>query len=74
MGQALEHSQPVEFVADGWERAWKAMEPDIRREVKEEFAEEWNASGLVRRWFLLRKIDAEVERRLAERAPSDALY
>ncbi len=62
------------FIEDGCRRARKAMEPEVRREVEEEFSAEWTDSGLVRRWFLLRKINAEVERRLDERAPPKALY
>ena len=59
---------------DRRELAWDAMEPEIRRRVEDEFAREWNAAGIVRRWFLRRKIDAEIARRLTERAPPDALY
>ena len=68
------NSERFDFVSDGCERARQTMEPEVRQEVEEEFAGEWNASGLVRRWFLLRKINAEVKRRLAERAPPGALY
>ena len=63
-----------DFVANGCKRAWNAMEPEVRREVEAEFANAWNASGWLRRWFLRRRIDAEITRRLAERAPPDALY
>ena len=50
------------------------MESEVRQEVEGEFADDWIAAGFVRRWFLRRKINAEIERRLVERAPPDALY
>jgi hypothetical protein len=63
-----------DFLADGCNRAWKALEPEIRRQVEAEYAEAWKASGLLRRWFVRRRIEAEVRRRLTERAPPDAFY
>ncbi len=68
------HPQCSDFVADGCDRAWNAMGAAVRQEVEAEFANAWNASGCLRRWFLRRKINAEIARRLAERAPPDALY
>ena len=64
----------MKFVANGQQNAWVEMEPSIRAEVEQEFAEEWNASGIIRRWFLQRKIDVEVTRRLEECAPNRGLY
>lgn len=68
------HPKYSDFVADGCDRAWNAMEPEVRQEVEAEFADAWSAAGFVRRWFLRRKINAELERRLAQRAPTDAVY
>lgn len=62
------------FVVFGFKRARSALKLDVRRQVEGEFAEQWKACGFVRRWFLRRKINAEIVRRLAERAPPDALY
>lgn len=62
------------FVADGRGRAWTAIEPAVREQVEEEFAAEWNASSVVHRWFLQRRIDREVARRIEIKAPRDALY
>ena len=62
------------FVADGWDRARKALRGEIRRQVEAEFAEAWTASGWFRRWWLRRKIRVKVARRLDKSAPPDALY
>lgn len=62
------------FVAGGCNRARKALRVAIRRQVEAEFAEAWTASGWFRRWWLRRKIRAEVARRLDKSAPPDALY
>lgn len=62
------------FVADGLGRARTALEPEVRQQVEGEFAAEWNASSLIHRWFLQRRIEREVARRLELQAPRDALY
>ena len=56
------------FVADGYERALERIEADVRREIEGKYADEWNASGLVKRWFLLRRIDREIAEGVAERS------
>jgi hypothetical protein len=68
------NSNSLDFVAGGCERAGEALEPEVRRQVEDEFADEWNRCGDVRRWFLRRKIKAEIARRLKELAPPGALY
>ncbi len=67
------HPQCPDFVADGCDRAWNAMEAAVRQEIEAEFANAWSAAGFLGRWLLRRKINAEIARRLAERAPPDAL-
>lgn len=62
------------FVADGLGRARAALEPAVREQVEGEFATEWNASSLVHRWFLQRRMEREIARRLEMQAPRDALY
>lgn len=64
----------MNIVADGQQKAWSALEPVIRAEVEEGYTDEWNRSGLFRRWLLQRKIDAEVQKRLEAAAPTQALY
>ena len=48
-----------------------------RRIVEEKYADEWNASGIIRRWKLQRKMDAEVAAIVAESIPEvspDAMF
>ncbi|TWT85091.1 hypothetical protein CA13_65730 [Planctomycetes bacterium CA13] len=65
------------FVADGHDRLIASVESDARRIVEAKYADEWNASGLVRRWKLQRKMDAEIGVLVAEMTPDvspDALF
>ncbi|WP_168564960.1 hypothetical protein [Crateriforma spongiae] len=57
-----------DFVADGYERALEGIEAEVRPEVESKYADEWNASGLVKRWFMLRRIEREIAERVAERS------
>ena len=76
----MKGKQTMEFsserlVVDGYQRAWKAIEERVRPQVEDEYADEWNSSGLIRRWFLLGKIEKEIRRRVSlEAPPPDALY
>ena len=56
------------FVVDGYERAIDGIEAEVRPEIEMEYAEEWNASGLIRRWFLLRRIERKIAERVAEQS------
>lgn len=65
------------FVADGYERAIDGIEAEVRPEIEQKYGAEWNASGLFRRWFLLRRIEREVAGCVAERSAhisSDSLF
>ena len=62
------HSESTDFVADGYERALDGIEADVRPEIERKYADQWNASGLVKRWFLLRRIEREISDRVAERS------
>jgi hypothetical protein len=45
--------------------------------VESKYAEEWNASGIVRRWVLQRQMDAEIAAIVAETMPDvspDAMF
>jgi|GEM_PF-6168061 len=55
------------IVADGYERAFDGIEAEVRLQIEDKYASQWNSSGLVKRWFLLRKIDREVMDCVAER-------
>jgi len=56
------------FVVDGYERAIDGIEAEVRPEIEMEYAEEWNVSGLIRRWFLLRRIERKIAERVAEQS------
>jgi hypothetical protein len=65
------------FVRDGHRRARRAIREEARLEIEEKYAEEWKASGIIKRWFLIRKIKREVRTHIAtkaDQAPNDALY
>ncbi|WP_145073529.1 hypothetical protein [Aureliella helgolandensis] len=65
------------FVADGYDRLVSAVESDARLIIEAKFADEWNASGLIRRWKLHRKMNAEIAMLVAEMMPDvspDALF
>ncbi len=56
------------LVVDGYERAIDGIDAQVRLGIETEYANEWNASGLIRRWFLLRRIKREISERVAEQA------
>jgi hypothetical protein len=62
------------FVVDGYSRAQKAAEPEIRAQVVAEYSEQLETAGLWRRFWWRRKIQREVRLRLSQVAPPDALY
>jgi hypothetical protein len=65
------------FVVDGFERAIDGIEAEIRPGIERKYADEWNASGLIRRWILSRKMEKEVMVLVAERSKHispDALF
>ena len=55
-------------VADGFDRAIDAIGAEVRSEVEAKYADEWNASGIIRRLILLRRIDREIDELIAERS------
>lgn len=57
-----------DFVADGYERVINGIEAEVRLEVEQKYADEWNASGLIKRWFMLRRIEQEIAEGVAERS------
>jgi hypothetical protein len=65
------------FVADGYDRLVDGLESKAREIVESKYAEEWNASGIVRRWVLQRQLDAEIAAIVAETMPDvspDAMF
>jgi hypothetical protein len=62
------------IVADGYYRAYRALEPEIRAKVTAEYSERLEKADVQERRLLKRQIEAEIRRRIHERAPPDALY
>lgn len=67
--RALERceAEPSHLLADGYERLMDGEEAKIRAKVEAKYAEQWNASGWFKRWFLFRKIKREIAQHVAER-------
>lgn len=61
-------------VVDGHFRACSALEPLIRAEVAAEYAERLSRATLWERWRLQREMAIEIQRRIHQKAPPDALY
>ena len=59
------YSKGSDFVATSYERTIDGTEPEVRPEVEQKYADEWNASGLVKWWFLMRRIELEIAIRIA---------
>ena len=57
----------LDFVVDGFDRAWNAVEAEIKHEVEEKYAQEWNSSGIIKRWRLQRLMEHEIAERVSER-------
>ncbi len=65
------------LIVDGYERAIDAITAEVRQEIEQRFAEEWNTSGMLKRWMLTRKIEKEVQDLVTERSKHispEALY
>ena len=62
------------FVHGGYERAIAAIEAQVRPEVEQKYADEWNASGLIKRWFLLRRMEREIAALVCERVKHISPY
>jgi hypothetical protein len=57
------------FVAGGFGNLLSGVESEARRIIEEKYADEWNASGLLHRWRLQRKMDREIAELVAETMP-----
>ncbi len=65
------------FVVDGYERALHGIESEVRQEIEQKYTDEWNASGLIKRWMLSRRIENEIRILVSERSKQlspEALY
>ena len=61
-------------VADGYERARSACEPELRAQVTAEYAERLANASFWKQWWLRWEMRREVVRRVHEKAPPYALY
>lgn len=62
-----ERDTSSDFLADGSARLLDGIEADARSEIERKHAAEWNASGIFRRWILLRRMEREIADLVAER-------
>lgn len=56
------------FIVDGYERAIKAFKAEVRVAVEQKYADEWNASGMVKRWRMRRMIERKIADGVAKRS------
>jgi hypothetical protein len=68
------NAMSMRFVADGCERARAALRSEIRREVAAKYAARLAGAPRIKRIALRRAMKAEIEQRVAAKAPFDALY
>ena len=54
------------FVEDGYQRTLAGFEAAIRPKVEEKYAQDWQNSGLVKRWILRRSIEREISEQVAQ--------
>lgn len=65
------------IVADGYERLVDGVGAEARRIIEAKYADEWNSSGMLKRWKLKKRMDAEIATLAEELMPDvskDALF
>ena len=62
------------FWADGQQRLVAAVMQRITEEVSEEYSTQLKSSGPVGRFFLKRRMNREISKRIRQQAPWDAYY
>lgn len=62
------------FVHGGQGRAWRALVATVESEVEMAYRKEMQEATRWRRLILRLKVEREIQRRLEDLAPSDALY
>jgi hypothetical protein len=63
-----------QFVADGYDRAYAALEPAIQAKIRAEYASRIKNASFLRRLILKIKLHREIRTRIHTQAPPDALY
>ena len=54
------------FVEDGYQRTLAGFEAAIRPNVEEKYAQDWQNSGLIKRWILWRRIEREISKQVSQ--------
>ena len=67
-------TKPNGLLADGYYRAYSAMEPHVRAEVTPAYAARLERASLWERLRIRREIEREIRRRIHEKAPPAAPY
>lgn len=62
------------IVANGYARAYAAIEPGVRAEVQAEYAERLQNASFFSRVWIRWEMKREIRRRIDRSAPPDALY
>ena len=66
--------ETAQFFADGYERLRCEHEPEIRAEVERKYAHQIASAWWLNRRRIRKQIEREIETRLDDLAPPDALY
>lgn len=67
MTRPIKLEAPSGFVDNGFERLLDAIEAEVRPEIEQKYADEWNACNIFQRWFLLERIEREIADIVSER-------
>lgn len=71
---AINASRELGFLVGGYKRAFAAIEPQVRREVEDEYSKRLKGATARETRRLRKEIEAEIVKRVEKRAPPDALY
>lgn len=55
------------IVENGYDRAWAAVEAEVKQEVEAQYTPEWSTASLIQRWRLRRRMKREIKERVRER-------
>jgi hypothetical protein len=66
--KATSDRRSTHIVSCGYQRAVNGLESEVRLAVEKRYAEEWNGSGLIKRWFLHRRMEREIADLVAKRS------
>ena len=70
----MTHEDDAGIIEDGCEHAYKGTEQGIRAQVESEYADRLKAASVVGRLKLRYELEKEIQRRIDDQSPPDALY